>query len=136
MLDSSRTAKTNRVFKTAWFSKAARKARIGNVELLKAVREALGARADDLGGGVFKKRLNNNQHRSIVLAKGGQIWVYAYLYAKQDRSSIDADELAAFRKLAGVYARIKPSELAQMLVEGELEELIDDSEPEVQKRSL
>jgi len=26
--------------------------------------------AEDLGEGVFKKRLNKNMHRSIVLAKG------------------------------------------------------------------
>ena len=42
--------------------------------------------ADDLGGGVFKKRLNDNMHRSIVLAKGGRHWVFAYLFAKKEPS--------------------------------------------------
>jgi len=61
--------------------------------------------ADDLGGGVFKKRLNDNRHRSIILARAGEFWVYAYLFAKQDRANIDDDELAAFRRLAELYRR-------------------------------
>ena len=59
-----------RAFKTAWFSKAARKARIGDPALLAAIREVIQGQADYLGGGVFKKRLNKNMHRSIVLGKG------------------------------------------------------------------
>ena len=49
--------------------------------------------ADDLGGGVFKKRLNDNMHRSIILAKGGRRWVYEFLFAKKDRANIANDEL-------------------------------------------
>lgn len=114
------------VFKTAWFSKAARKARIRDSALLQAAREAMRGQADDLGGGVFKKRLNDNQHRSIVLAKGGRFWVFAFLYAKKDRSNIDPDELIAFRRLAQSYAQTSPSELARAVDAGDLMELIDD----------
>ena len=53
-----------RVFKTAWFSKAARKARIGDPALIAAIREVMQGKADDIGGGVFKKRLNKNMHRT------------------------------------------------------------------------
>ena len=42
----------------AWLSKAARKARIGDPALIAAIREVMQGQADDLGGGVFKKRLN------------------------------------------------------------------------------
>lgn len=118
--------RSTRAFKTVWFAKAARKARIRHGALLQAVREAMRGQADDLGGGVFKKRLNDNQHRSIVLAKGGKLWVFAFLYAKKDRANIDPDELAAFHKLAQVYERISTSELEQALNEGELLELSDD----------
>jgi hypothetical protein len=65
-----------RVFKTAWFAKAARKARVKDNELCEAVCEAMKGQCDDLGGGVFKKRLNRNMHRSIILAKGGMRWIY------------------------------------------------------------
>ena len=46
---------SSRVFKTAWFSKAAKRVRIGDVELCIAIRQVMKDQADDLGGGVFKK---------------------------------------------------------------------------------
>ena len=113
-------------FKTAWFSKAARKARIGDPALLAAIREVMKGQADNLGGGVFKKRLNDNMHRSIVLAEGGRHWVFAYLFAKKDRANIDADELAAFKKLAQAYGRMTDAELASALSQGDLLELSDE----------
>ena len=114
---------STRAFKTAWFGRAARKARIGDPELRAAIVEVMQGQADDLGGGVFKKRLNDNMHRSIVLAKGGHNWVYAYLFAKKDRANIDPDELAAFKKLAQAYGRITEAELASALSQGDLQEL-------------
>ena len=115
-----------RAFKTAWFSKAAGKARIGDPSLIAAIREVMLGQADDLGGGVFKKRLNKNMHRSIVLAKGGRHWIFAYLFAKKDRANIDGDELADFRKLAQAFGRMTDSELASALSQGDLLELCDD----------
>lgn len=96
--------KVARVFKTAWFTKAAKKALIKDSELCAAVAAVMAGQADDLGGGVFKKRLDKNLSRSIILAKGRRYWVYAYLFAKKDRANIDDDELKAFRKLADLYA--------------------------------
>jgi hypothetical protein len=116
----------SRAFKTAWFSKAARKARIGDPALIAAIREVMQGQADDLGGGVFKKRMNKNMHRAIVLAKGGRYWVFAYLFAKKDRANIDQDELADFKKLAQAYACMTDSELASALSERDLLELCDD----------
>ena len=113
-------------FKTAWFSKAARKARIGNPALIAAIREVMQGQADDLGGGVFKKRLNKNMHRSIVLAKGGRHWIFAYLFAKKDRANIDDDELADFKKLAQAYGRMMDTELRAALNQGDLLELCDE----------
>jgi hypothetical protein len=92
-----------RTFKTEWFSKAARKARIPDKELCSAVEKLALGQADDLGGGVFKKRLKENQYRSIVVTKSEEFWVFVYLFAKKDRSNIDDDELSGFRKLAQVY---------------------------------
>lgn len=122
-----------RAFKTAWFTKVARKARIRDAALLRAAREAMRGQADDLGGGVFKKRLNDNQHRSILLAKGARFWVFAFLYAKKDRANIDPDELAAFRSLAQGYAQMSLTELARAVDAGDLLELSDDHQAEVQE---
>ena len=115
-----------RAFKTAWFSKVARKAGIGDRALIAAIREVMQGQADDLGGGVFKKRLNKNMHRSIVLAKGGRHWIFAYLFAKKDRANIDDDELAEFRKLAQAFGRMTESELRAALKQGDLLELCDE----------
>ena len=68
--------------------------------LRKAIAQVMAGQADDLGGGVFKQRLANNQYRSIILARGGDFWVYQCLFAKQNRANIDDDELSAFRLLA------------------------------------
>ena len=62
-------------------------------------------------GGVFKKRLNRNLHRSIVLAKGGQSLIYVHLFAKQDKANITRADLAAFRKLATIYAALTDNQL-------------------------
>lgn len=112
-----------RVFKTAWFAKAAKKARIDDDELCEAIRQVMLGQAADLGGGVFKKRLNKNTHRGIILAKGGQYWVYAYHFAKKDRANIEDDELAAFRELAALYARKTAEAIAKEMAIRELVEI-------------
>lgn len=120
-----------RVFKTAWFAKAAKKARIADVELCEAIRQVLQNQADDLGGGVFKKRLNANMHRSIILAKAGNYWIYEYLFAKKDRENIDNDELIAFRKLAKIYAKLADKQIAQLLENKDLLEICHASQEEI-----
>ena len=108
----------NRVFKTAKFSKDARKAKIKDLELCLAMQQVLLGQVDDLGGCVFKKRLNNNQHRSIILAKGGKYWIYEYLFAKNDRENVENNELLAFRLLANSYAGLIEHQVGQLLVNG------------------
>jgi hypothetical protein len=112
------TAKPKRrVFKTTWFSKAAKKAHIGDAELCAAIRQVMLGQADDLGGGVFKKRLNDNMHRSIILAKAGNWWVFEYLFAKKDRDNIENDELVQFRVLAKSYATLSAAQI-ELLIDG------------------
>jgi len=82
--------------------------------------------ADDLGGGVYKKRLNDNMHRSIIVAKAGRYCVYAYLDAKKDRESIAPDELAAFKKLAKDYGSASDAMIAALLTDEELLEICHD----------
>lgn len=115
-----------RIFKSAWFHKAAKKAQIKDQELCEAIEQVALGQADDLGGGVYKKRLNENKHRSILLAKGGQFWIFEYLYAKNDRSNIDDKELVEFRKLAKAYAGISDAQLAQLIRDKDLLEICHD----------
>ncbi|MCX7270512.1 MAG: type II toxin-antitoxin system RelE/ParE family toxin [Burkholderiales bacterium] len=116
-----------RAFKTARFSKDAKKAKITDVELCQAIEQVLLSQVDDLGGGVFKKRLNDNLHRSIILAKGGKYWVFEYLFAKKDRSNIENDELLAFRLLANSYAGLTQLQVNQLLLNGDFVEICHDN---------
>jgi hypothetical protein len=107
-----------RAFKSAWFAKAAKKARINDVALCKAIAQVLAGQADDLGGGVFKKRLSNNQVRSIILARGGDYWVYAFLFAKQDMANIADDDLARLRALAKQYGAMTEAQADAQVADG------------------
>lgn len=124
--DSAKPAETDRAFKTAWFAKEARKAKIADEELCQAIRQVMQGQADDLGGGVYKKRLNDNMHRSIIVAKAGRHWIYAYLYAKKDRENIAPDELTAFKKLAKDYGSASDVRIAALLNDEELLEICHD----------
>ena len=110
-----RIDKSMRVFKTSWFTKAAKKARIKDSDLSNAINEIMDGQVADLGGGVFKKRLNNNQYRSIILAKSGRYWIYEYLFAKKDRENIGDNELVDFRKLAKLYAALSDNQIDQLI---------------------
>lgn len=114
---------TPRTFKTNWFAKAAKKRGITDQELCSAVLEVIGGQADSLGGGVFKKRLNKNMERSIVLAKGGRNWIFVFLFQKADRENIAEDELAAFKMLASTYGKMTEPMLAALLDSDELVEI-------------
>lgn len=118
---------TIRAFKTAWFAKEARKAKISDEALCKAIKQVIQGQADDLGGGVFKKRLNDNMHRSIILAKVDQYWIYAYLFAKNDRENITQDELSGFKKLAKDFASAGDDKVAALLSDEELLEICHDN---------
>lgn len=83
--------------------------------LCDAIAQVMAGQVDDLGGGVFKKRLSNNQYRSIILARGGDYWVYQYLFAKQDRANIEENELKAFRALAKGYAVLTGDQVAALI---------------------
>jgi hypothetical protein len=115
-----------RVFKTAWFTKAAKKAHIADEELCSAIRQVMLGQADDLGGGVYKKRLSKNNYRSIIVARGGRYWVYAYLFAKQDQANINEGELRDLRALAEVFSKKSEIEIATDLKVKELTEICHD----------
>src|SRR5450631_4474096 len=111
--------RSERVFKTAWFSKAERKAQITDVELCSAIRQVMLGQADDLGGGGYKKRLGKNLYRSILIAKGRQFWVYEYLFAKKNLANITGPQLAGFRMLATVYTTLTKEQIDRLIREND-----------------
>lgn len=122
---------TARVFKTASFAKVAKKALIKDDKLCEAIAEILKGQCDDLGGGVYKKRLSKNRHRSIVLAKGRRLWVYTYLFAKKDRAKINAHGLEGFRKLAKAYDAVTDRQLSKLLADKDLTEICNGDKAKI-----
>jgi hypothetical protein len=92
-----------RVFKTSWFSKAARSAGITNGDLCKAAKQLMDGQGDDLGGNVWKKRLDRNTKRGLVLNKVGRRWIFVFLFAKSDMDNIGDIDLKKFKRLAKDY---------------------------------
>ncbi|MES2392377.1 MAG: type II toxin-antitoxin system RelE/ParE family toxin [Acidobacteriota bacterium] len=123
MGSEDRPVRAERVFKTDWFAKVARKGRISDSELCAAIQQVMLGQADDLGGGVFKKRLGRNLYRSILLTRSGQFWVYEYLFAKKDQANISEGQLMQYRRLAKLYAEITEGELETLLEKGKWEEI-------------
>ena len=118
-------APRGRVFKTSGFAKLARKAGIADEALWAAIQQVMDGQCDDLGGGVFKKRLNKNLHRSIILAKGGRHWVYVFVFAKKDRANIEDGELREFRLLANAYDKVTDKQLTQLIKNNDQMEICD-----------
>ena len=52
--DRAKPVEMDRAFKTAWFAKEARKAKIADEALCHAIRQAMQGQSDDLGGSVYK----------------------------------------------------------------------------------
>jgi hypothetical protein len=129
MLD--RGGRRARVFKTAWFSRAARKANLTDEELCASMRQVMLGQTIDLGGGVFKKRLDKNRSRSIIVAKSRRYWIYAYLFAKKDKANIGRDELMEFRDLADLYERKTDSDIAKEVQLNELVEICHEKEAQI-----
>lgn len=117
---------TTRVFKTKWFSKNARRHLIDDDELCQAIAAVKLGHADNLGGGVFKKRLQQNRSRAIILAKGGKNWIYTFLFAKQDQTNLSQSELDGFRELAKHYSLISNETLNHLIALQELVEICHD----------
>jgi len=52
---------------------------------------------------------------------------------QKDRANIDADELAAFKKLAQAYGRMTEAEVASALDQGDFQELFHDEQSQIQE---
>lgn len=112
-----------RAFKTAWFARKARAAGIRDAELCEAIAGLNKGQGDDLGGNVWKKRLDRNTRRGIVVNRIGDFWVFVYLFAKSDRENIDERELKDFRRLARDYGRMKDADIERLLESKDLVEI-------------
>lgn len=118
-------ALSQRVFKTKWFTKAAADAGVSDAELCQVARALIEGKGDNLGGNVWKKRLDRNSKRGIVINKVGRFWVFVFLFAKNDRDNISNAELAKFKNLAAGYVGMTSGEIDAALRAGEFVEIFN-----------
>lgn len=124
-----------RVFRTRTFTRWMRKARLADDALCKAVAEmAQGLIDADLGGHVVKKRValsgqgKRGGARTIVATKLAERWFFLYGFEKNERASIDKDELKMLQEVAKELLGFDERQLGTAVTAGEIVEICNDSD--------
>jgi hypothetical protein len=119
-----------RVFRTKWFARFARRARIPDASLGEAVRRAERGLIDaDLGGGVIKQRVarpgqgRSGGYRTLIAYRPKVLAVFVFGFAKSARDNIDEDELATLRDIAKGWLAADAKALARALAAGLIQEV-------------
>lgn len=96
-----------RVFKSKEFARFARRNRLADSELCRAITELHAGTIDaDLGGGVFKQRLRRTNEgksggfRTIILLRWKSLGIFVFGFAKSERANLTSVELKVWRKIA------------------------------------
>lgn len=120
-----------RVFKNKSFGRFARKSRITDAVLCAAITDVTRGLVDaDLGGGVVKQRVarqgggKSGGFRTIVQFRLYERAFFVHGFAKNEQDNIRADELAAFKMLAGVMLACDDAALAMAVANGMLMEVL------------
>jgi len=118
-----------RVFKTRWFERFARKEKIPDPALIDAVARAENGQVDaDLGGGVIKQRIarpgrgKSGGYRTIIFFRRGERAVFAYGFAKSDRANIDDDEEKQFKEAARHVLQLTEKQIEALVKNGDFVE--------------
>jgi hypothetical protein len=129
-----------RIFKNTWFQKFARKENISDRALCDAVDRAEKGLIDaDLGSGLIKQRVarpgagKSGGYRTVIFFRSGTRALFAYGFAKNDRSNLDADEETAYRKAAKLVLGFSEKEVDAAVAAGRLVEVKCDGK-ELQER--
>lgn len=117
-------------FKSKAFSRWSRSERLDDARLCEAVREMEQGLWDaNLGGHVYKKRLasahrgKRGAYRTLLAYRQGQIAVFLYGFAKNERDNITPAEKEALKKLAKLYLEFTAEAWKKALTSGELIEV-------------
>ena len=103
--------------------------------LCEAVSEMAQGLVDaDLGGHVVKNRValpgqgKRGGARTIVAAKMADRWFFLYGFGKNERASIDKDELKVFQEVAKELLGFDDRQLATVLTAGEIVEVCNGND--------
>lgn len=124
-----------RIYKNRPFARFAKKAGLNDASLCLAVHEAEnGLIAADLGGGIIKQRVarsgsgKSGGYRTLILYRARSRAFFVHGFAKNERDNVDANELAALRKLASTLQTYDSADLSLALANKTLIEVHCDEE--------
>lgn len=122
-----------RIFKTRWFARFARKARLSDKMLANAIREVEKGLVDGkIGRGLVKKRVarpgegKRGGYRTIIVYRAGSRSVFVYGFPKNAKADLSPLERDVYQKLAHLYMGFSDADMARALKEGEVEEVDND----------
>ena len=120
-----------RVFKNAWFKRFARRERISDATLTRAItRAAKGAVDADLGGNVIKQRIarpgqgKSGGYRTIIVFRRGDKAFFVYGFAKKKLDNISKDELKVFKQAAKELLALSDEQIEKLIEIGGLTEVV------------
>lgn len=123
------------IYKTKSFERWARKEKLDDVALVKAVAEMKAGLVDaDLGGGLFKKRIARTGsgkragYRTILATNKSDRWFFVFGFAKNERENIDLLEREELEDLASLLLRFSREEIGLAVAEKRLFEVITSEE--------
>ncbi len=122
-----------RIFTSRDFDRFARKARVGDAELIVVV-ESLEAGSPDasLGGGLVKQRIarenegKSGGYRTVVVFRKGDRAVFLEGFAKNVKKAHSPDELKRLRATASIVLGLSDAQIAGAIQVGELREIKSD----------
>lgn len=119
-----------RLYKTKWFVRYARQERIEDQSLRDAIERAERGLVDaDLGGGIIKQRVarpgqgRSGGYRLLIAYRSGNLAVFLYGFAKNERDNITADELATLQEIGAAWIAAKKERIENAIKEGLLKEI-------------
>jgi len=124
-----------RIFKTKWFTRYARQESIEDRSLCDAVARAERGLVDaDLGGGIIKQRVarsgqgRSGGYRVLLVYRSGNIAVFLYGFAKNERGNIADDDLKTLREIGTAWLKAKGKALEQAVEKGILKEIVYENQ--------
>jgi hypothetical protein len=119
-----------RVYKLKAFARFQRRERIADRALAKAMQSAEQGLVDaDLRGGLIKQRIarpgqgKSGGYRTVIAYRRGDLAVFLYGFAKNERANLDDDELTDWQRIGRRYLGLGDDELEAAVAADELTEL-------------
>jgi len=106
--------------KTKWFWKWAKKQKISDERLLKAMDDLQNSLSSvSLGGGLYKVRIasdnsgKSSSYRTIIVYRRNERAVFIYGFMKKEQNNLSSEELKSFKTLSKDILQLSEEALSQ-----------------------